>query len=129
MKIAVPTADGLLCPHFGHCQVFTFIEVDLDKKEIIDSTQATPPPHEPGVLPKWLEQMGCDMAIVGGMGRRALALFEQAGIQVISGAPVEKPEDIVRDFLSGQLETGFNLCDDPGFHKAGKEDCDSKREH
>ena len=34
MKIAIPTADGKLCPHFGHCEAFTFAEIDEATKEI-----------------------------------------------------------------------------------------------
>ena len=36
MKIAIPTANGKLCSHFGHCESFTFVDVDLSKKEIIE---------------------------------------------------------------------------------------------
>ena len=49
MKIAIPTADGVLCPHFGHCQHFTIVEIDPESKSIIKSEAMTPPPHEPGV--------------------------------------------------------------------------------
>ncbi len=34
MKIAIPTANGKLCQHFGHCEKFVFIEVDEATKEI-----------------------------------------------------------------------------------------------
>ena len=35
MKIVIPTAEGKLCAHFGHCETFSFAEVDLDTKEIL----------------------------------------------------------------------------------------------
>ena len=37
MKIAIPTEDNHLCSHFGHCEAFTFVEVNPETKEIIES--------------------------------------------------------------------------------------------
>jgi hypothetical protein len=33
------------------------------------------PPHEPGVLPSWLHELGADVIIAGGMGQCASSLF------------------------------------------------------
>ena len=71
----------------------------------------TPPPHEPGVLPRWLGQMGCNLIIAGGMGQRAVVMFQQNGVDVIVGAPCQKPEEIVTAYLNGVLQTGGNACD------------------
>ncbi|QTA93548.1 Dinitrogenase iron-molybdenum cofactor domain-containing protein [Desulfonema magnum] len=109
MKFAVPLANGKLTAHFGHCQEFALIDVeenDIKNKEIV-----IPPPHEPGVLPKWLHDQGADVIIAGGMGQRAVQLFDQAGIKVIIGAPVEEPETLIKHFLNNTLTTGDNLCD------------------
>jgi ATP-binding protein involved in chromosome partitioning len=121
MKIAIPTAEGLLCAHFGHCQQFTVLEVDPETKSISKTELLTPPPHEPGVFPVWLGKMGCDLIIAGGMGGRAVDLFRQNGIQVIIGASSRKPEEIVNAFLNGELMTGANPCDEPTFH--GDKEC------
>ena len=123
MKIAIPTADGLLCAHFGHCQQFTIVEVDTKTKVITKTEALTPPPHEPGVYPRWLGQMNCNLIIAGGMGGRAVGMFQQNGIQVIMGAACEKPEKIVSAYMNGELLTGSNPCDDPGFHKGDHEEC------
>ena len=124
MKIAIPTAEGLLCAHFGHCQNFTIIDIDTENKSIVKSESLTPPPHEPGVFPHWLGQLGCDHIIAGGMGGRAIDLFRQNGIQVIIGAPCLKPEDIAMAFLKGELITGQNMCDDSGHQ--GHHSCQNK---
>ncbi|HOP06565.1 MAG TPA: NifB/NifX family molybdenum-iron cluster-binding protein [candidate division Zixibacteria bacterium] len=116
MKIAIPTANGVLCPHFGHCQQFAIIDATVETKTIDNIEMHTPPPHEPGSFPKWLGEMGCDVIIAGGMGGRAVELFEQAGIEVVMGAASDKPEEIVLAFLADQLATGANPCDDPNFH-------------
>jgi len=116
MKIAIPTVDGILCPHFGHCQQFAVLNVDPETKLITESEMLTPPPHEPGVLPAWLSQMGCNIIIAGGMGGRAIDMFQRNGITVVMGAANEKPEEIVMAYLNGKLTTGANPCDDPAFH-------------
>jgi predicted Fe-Mo cluster-binding NifX family protein len=109
MKIAIPLAEGKLTAHFGHCQEFALVEVEdnqIKAKEI-----QVPPPHEPGVLPKWLHEQGADVIIAGGMGMRAIDLFAQNGIKVMTGAPSLTPEELVKQYLDNTLTTGDNLCD------------------
>jgi len=109
MKIAIPLAEGKLAAHFGHCQQFAVIDIEnneIQKKELL-----TPPPHEPGVLPRWLGELGVNIVIAGGMGQRAVMLFGEQQIKVVVGAPVEEPEALVKHYLSETLVTGQNLCD------------------
>ena len=110
MRIAVPLANGRLCMHFGHCEQFALVETDGQKK-IVNTTLLTPPPHEPGVLPAWLNEQGANVIIAGGMGQRAQQLFAQNVITVAVGAPTEEPAQLVSGHLNGTLETGGNLCD------------------
>jgi ATP-binding protein involved in chromosome partitioning len=127
MKIAIPTENGVLCPHFGHCQFFTIIDVDPISKKIESINILNPPPHERGILPAWLNDIGCTHIIAGGMGGRAIALFQQNGIEVICGASTRKPEDLVMAYLGDELETTNNLCDEPGFKKHGHGQCGNHR--
>jgi len=109
VMFAVPTAEGKLCSHFGHCDQFALIETESG--EIKAKTMHTPPPHEPGVLPKWLHEMGAHIIIAGGMGSRAQQLFVENGIKVVTGATADTPESLVRQYLSDNLVTGGNVCD------------------
>jgi ATP-binding protein involved in chromosome partitioning len=109
MRIAIPTAKGQLCMHFGHCEQFTLVDVE-DGKILKVATQV-PPPHEPGVLPRWLHEQGATMIIAGGMGSRAKDFFTQFGIEVVTGAQGLSPEEIVLSYLRGSLKTGANVCD------------------
>ncbi len=111
MKIAIPTADGKLCMHFGHCQQFEILTVDPDAKTIASCEAHTPPPHEPGVLPAWLHEQGVNMIIAGGMGNRAQQLFAQNDIQVVVGAPASSSEELVKAYMDGTLVSGANACD------------------
>jgi Mrp family chromosome partitioning ATPase/predicted Fe-Mo cluster-binding NifX family protein len=111
IRIAIPMADGKLAMHFGHCAQFALVEVDEDAKIAASTQLLTPPPHEPGVLPRWLHEQGATVIIAGGMGQRAQDLFREQGITVVIGAPAETPELLVSAYLSGTLQTGRNLCD------------------
>jgi Mrp family chromosome partitioning ATPase/predicted Fe-Mo cluster-binding NifX family protein len=111
LRFAIPTGNGLLFPHFGHCPEFTLVDVDPHTKEVIGSTTIPAPEHEPGLLPRWLAEKGAQFVIAGGMGTQAQQLFDDQGITVIVGAEVAEPETVVRKFLAGDLETGHNTCD------------------
>jgi len=111
MLIAIPVANGKLCAHFGHCEQFALIEADPATKQIKSTKHLTPPPHEPGVLPRWLHEQGANVILAGGMGQRAQQLFAQNGVQVVVGAPVDTPENLVIAYLDGTLVNGVNLCD------------------
>jgi ATP-binding protein involved in chromosome partitioning len=108
-KAAVPLANGVLCNHFGHCEKFAVMHVF--EGQIAAMELHVPPPHEPGVLPRWLGDIGVNLIIAGGMGQRALGLFAEQGIQVITGAPNLKPEVLVHQYLDGNLAAGPNVCD------------------
>jgi predicted Fe-Mo cluster-binding NifX family protein len=109
MKFAIPLAEGKLTAHFGHCQEFALVDVEDNK--IKNTKKMVPPPHEPGVLPRWLREQGTNVIIAGGMGARALELFAQSGIKVLTGAPSLIPEELVQQYLDKALQTGFNMCD------------------
>ena len=109
MKFAIPLAEGVLCNHFGHCQQFAILNVDGDN--VVQKELLTPPPHEPGLLPRWLHGLGVEVIIAGGMGGRALQLFAENGIQVVTGAPNLTPEALVNQYLGQTLQTGANVCD------------------
>ncbi|MGD9080143.1 MAG: NifB/NifX family molybdenum-iron cluster-binding protein [Desulfobacterales bacterium] len=109
MKFAIPLANGRLTAHFGHCQEFALIEVA--ENEITNKQILIPPPHEPGVLPSWLHEIGADVIIAGGMGQKAISLFGEKGIKVITGAPELEPEVLVTNYLDNTLMTSANVCD------------------
>jgi Mrp family chromosome partitioning ATPase/predicted Fe-Mo cluster-binding NifX family protein len=109
LKIAIPLAEGVLCNHFGHCEQFALI--DLKGSEIAAKQMVTPPPHEPGLLPRWLGEKGVNLIIAGGMGQRALSLFSENGIKVLTGAPQLPPEELIGHYVNQTLVTGANVCD------------------
>ncbi len=111
MKIAIPVANNKLCMHFGHCEVFSFFDVDESNKTIKSKNDIEPPPHEPGLLPKWIAEQGANLVLAGGMGQRAQGLFNKNGINVIVGVTESDPEKALFDYLNNRLKAGTNVCD------------------
>jgi len=108
-KIAIPVIDGKLNNHFGHTQEFYVYEINDNK--IVDGKAYNPPKHEPGVYPKWLSDMGVTDVIAGGMGHKAISIFNHNKINVFVGVQQKSPEELIADFLEGTLETSDNVCD------------------
>jgi len=111
MRIAIPVTDGKLSAHFGHCQQFAIIDVDTDTKNIKSQELVNSPGHEPGLLPRWLAGLHVELIIAGGMGQRAQQLFAENNIDVVVGAPDNEPQELISQYLAGQLKTGQNICD------------------
>jgi predicted Fe-Mo cluster-binding NifX family protein len=111
MRIAMPVANGTLCLHFGHAPEFALIDTDPESRKVLRQEIVAAPPHEPGLLPRWLAQQGANVILAGGMGARAQGLFTEAGIRVVTGAPSAPPEQVAEAFLAGTLQVGKNVCD------------------
>ncbi len=113
MKIAVPLEGDLVAEHFGHAPLFAIYEITPSglQKEVL-----TPPPHEPGVIPRWLSGLGVDCILCGMMGMRAVAYFEEYGIKVVSGVPKAPSDEVVKEFLAGRLKVSPRFC---GGHGGG----------
>ncbi|MFO7896291.1 MAG: NifB/NifX family molybdenum-iron cluster-binding protein [Candidatus Cloacimonadales bacterium] len=108
-KIAIPTTQGKLSAHFGHCEKFAIYQTEDNK--ILGKELITPPPHEPGSHPAFLRELGCSTIIAGGMGSRAQNLFSQNQIEVFIGVPNLSLDQLVEKYLAEQLQSGDNLCD------------------
>ena len=110
MKIAIPTLDGKLCAHFGHCETFSFAEINPDTKEIIEIYSGAPKEGISCQCAGWIAEQGAEIVLAGGMGGRPMMMFEQLGIQVISGCPELPIQEIVKQFLENSLIIGENSC-------------------
>lgn len=119
MKIALPVENGVLSGHFGHAPQFAFVDVEGNKPQ--GSELKTPPPHEPGVLPKWIAEMGATHLICGGIGARAVDLLEEAGVKVIAGVPSMDPTEAVEGYLKGSIKAANGpTCSG---HEGGEHSC------
>lgn len=107
-KVAIPVENGNMSTHFGHAKIFALVEVKDGK--IVSEQNLTPPPHEPGVLPRWLHEVGATDIITGGMGQQAIQLFLQNDINVFVGVSPKAPLDLVNDLINNTLSSGGNHC-------------------
>ena len=108
-KIAFPTSDRQTVDgHFGHTKEFAVFTVE--NNEIIDTKYITPPPHEPGVLPRYLGEHGIDVIITGGVGQMAVNLFNNQQIDVILGAN-GRIDSNLSEYLGGFLTSQGSSCD------------------
>ena len=110
ITIAIPSAEGRLHGHFGGCREFTFVQADPEQRKVISIRPVTPPPHMPGLFPRWLREQGANVIIAGGIGRRALDLFAQQDIEVRAGEPGAAVEALATAYLNGQLMNEPESC-------------------
>jgi predicted Fe-Mo cluster-binding NifX family protein len=108
-RIAIPSMgpgglDGQRSGHFGHCDVFTL--VDVENGQIKEVTTLQNQEHVQGgcmVPVNLLAQNKVNALVVGGIGMRPLMGFKQVGIDVYYD--VERPQirPVVEDLLAGNL--------------------------
>lgn len=108
-KIAIPLENGVLCSHFGHCEKFAIVEIN--NNVITNISEVTPPEHVPGLYPKWVARFGVTDVIAGGMGEKAITLFNEQNINVFVGAPIKQASELVTDFIASKLSLDANYCD------------------
>jgi len=106
-KIAVPVQGDNVSAHFGHAPEFKLFSVEnnnISKEEVLEN-----PGHQPGLLPKLLNEAGADTIISSGMGQKAIAIFEQNNIEVVCGVS-GSAKLAVENYLNGNLNTSDNAC-------------------
>lgn len=126
--VAVPSMhpgglDSPLGAHFGHCDLYTLVEVSDGQVAKVRTLPNVP--HQQGgcMAPvNHLAQHGVQILIAGGMGMRPLMGFNQVGIDVFYGAGAETVGDAVEAFLSGSLQrfTSEYTCGGGGGQQVGR---------
>jgi len=114
MRVAVSVddnngLDSVVSSHFGRCPYY--ILVDLDGQEVKQVNAVANPNygrHAPGTVPTFIQNQGADVMLAGGMGRRAIALFQQYGIQAATGA-AGSVRHALEQYLGGELQ-GAEPC-------------------
>lgn len=107
MKIAVASEGKMVTEHFGHCENFNVFDVENDQ---IVKTQSIPNPgHRPGFLPNFLNEIGVNVIISGGMGGGAVEIFNEKGIEVITGT-TGSADVAASSYLEGELKSTGSVC-------------------
>jgi predicted Fe-Mo cluster-binding NifX family protein len=108
-RIAVPSIeqgglDGQRSGHFGHCDVFTLI--DVEGGEVKNVTTVNNQSHVQGgcmVPVDLLAANKVNALIVGGIGMRPLMGFRQVGIDVYYDEIRPEIRPVVEDLIAGKL--------------------------
>ena len=108
-RIAVPSngeggLDATRSGHFGHCDVFTFI--DVENGEIKNISTIGNQGHVQGgcmVPVNLLASHNVKALVVGGIGLRPLMGFKQVGIDVYHDAQRAEIKPVVEDLIAGKL--------------------------
>ena len=99
--------ESELSAHFGRCPYYTVVEVD--GKEIIKSEVLKNPyfnSHQPGAVPNFIRSQNVHVMIAGGMGPRAIDLFNQFGIEVATGVQGQV-KNVSAAYLEGRISGVF----------------------
>ena len=113
MKIAVASEGKMVTEHFGHCKNFNIFEVE--NKQIIKSQSIPNPGHKLGFLPNFLNDIGVNVIVSGGMGGGAIEIFNEKGIEVVTGATGDA-EETVNKFLAEKLKSTGSVCHEHKHH-------------
>ena len=115
MKIAVPTKDGRVDDHFGHCAYYTIFNI-IDGKVAEVTKMASPQGCgcKSGIAPV-LRQMGVAVMLAGNMGQGAKNVLEAQRIEVVRGCSGDV-EDLVNQYLSGNVKDNGEICDHHDCH-------------
>jgi predicted Fe-Mo cluster-binding NifX family protein len=125
MRIAVSAnenkdLESAIGAHFGRCPYFVLVDVDESKAQVA-AVQTIENPfyrqHQPGQVPGFIRTQDADVMLSGGMGGRAVAFFEQYGIEPVTGAAGTVGQSIDK-YLSGEL-TGTAPCAESVEHGHG----------
>ena len=114
MRVAVSVddssgLDSVVSPHFGRCPYYALVDLKGQEiREVSVVANANYGQHAPGTVPRFIQSQGADAMLAGGMGRRAVALFEQFGIQAVTGAS-GTVRHALEQYLGGKLE-GAEPC-------------------
>ena len=118
MKIAVPTRDGVIDDHFGHCAYYTIF--DIEDNQIVATSRLESPQGcgcKSGIAAD-MEAMGISVMLAGNMGEGAKNKLESHNIKVVRGCR-GNIEMVVRAYLIGLIKDSGEGCShhECGSHK------------
>ena len=106
MKICMPTMgknglDDLIGEHFGRVPTYTVVDLDTNEVKVIPNISEHMGGQ--GYPPEIMVKEGVDAMVCQGLGRRAIGMFEQMGIDVYIGAS-GTVKDTIEAFKQGSLQ-------------------------
>ena len=121
MKVCIPTMgkrglEEYVGEHFGRVPTYTLVDTNTNEVKVIENTSE----HlgGTGYPTEIIARTGAEIMLCGGLGRRAIAMFEDMGIMVYVGAS-GTVQDAIQMWEKNQLQeaTDKNACDQHAFRK------------
>ncbi len=117
-RIAIPSndqggIDGTRAGHFGHCDVFTLVDVENGKIKDVSILQNQEHVQGGCMVPvNLLSENRVTALVVGGIGMRPLMGFRQVGIDVYHDDQRPEISPVVNDMIAGKLPeiTNDQVC-------------------
>ncbi len=109
MKIAVPTREGVVDNHFGHCDhytIFTITDGVVKMKEILPSPQGCGCKSGIALV---LRQKGVQVMLAGNMGEGAKNVLEGNDIKVVRGQS-GNIDELVAAYIAGNVKDSGESC-------------------
>jgi len=114
--------------HFGRCPYYTLVDVegeDIKSVKVVENPYYNN--HTPGAVPQFINSQNVQVMIAGGMGPRAIDLFQSLGIEVATGVGGQV-ENVLKAYLEGKVHGtvpcahdyhGHSHREGRGWHKKG----------
>ncbi|MHC1577049.1 MAG: NifB/NifX family molybdenum-iron cluster-binding protein [Methanosarcinaceae archaeon] len=120
MKVCIPSMehgglDDAVGQHFGMVTTYTVLDTETKDISVVENTSE----HRGGVgmPPELLSKAGVDIMLCGGLGTKAVKMFEDYGIEVFVGAQ-GTVQDAINAWEAGKLSmaTNENACNEHRQH-------------
>lgn len=109
MKIALPTKDGQIDSHFGHCAYYTIFTVDkgqIINEETLESPQGCGCKSD---IASVMATSGVRVLLGGNMGDGALKVLNANGIEVCRGCSGDV-KTVAEAWLRGEIKDNLEAC-------------------
>lgn len=109
-KIAVPTRNGAVDDHFGHCESYSIFTVENGR--IAGEPESLPAPQGCGCksgIASVLQEKGVKVMLAGNMGNGALNVLGRHGIEVLRGCKGDV-RTLVETYLAGGIADSGEGC-------------------
>lgn len=106
MKVCIPTMgdsglDDVVGEHFGRVPTYTIVDLETNDVKVVQNTSE----HMGGIgyPPEIMAREGVHVLVCQGLGRRAISMFAETGIDVYIGAS-GTVKDAIAAFRQGLLQ-------------------------
>jgi len=114
--------DSTIAHHFGRCPFYVFVEIDgKEVKNVQGEENPYYRDHTPGAVPKYIAEKNAQIMVSGGMGARAVTLFEKLHISPVVGVS-GTVRDVIPGIINGEYDAVTNKNYDPSKHDKHKDE-------